>query len=220
MAATVFGATEHGMHRFVEGFAEMSATMASILAHRFARVAGVELHWAELGAGRPILLLHGLCDSHRTWLPVAPALARSRRVLMLDLAGHGQSSRPDASYTLDWHASVVGAWLEALNLEEVDLVGHSFGAASPSGCSSPIASASAGSGSSPLEDSVARWASRSGGPRYRSSSSASASRSWHSARSGRSTQRAGRSRTKRSRCLCGSTRSPAPRGPSPGASAT
>jgi pimeloyl-ACP methyl ester carboxylesterase len=46
---------------------------------------------------------------------------------MLDLAGHGESSRPDASYSLDWHANVVGAWLEKLGLNEVDLVGHSFG---------------------------------------------------------------------------------------------
>lgn len=46
---------------------------------------------------------------------------------MLDLAGHGESSRPDASYTLDWHANVVDAWLEKLGLDEVDLVGHSFG---------------------------------------------------------------------------------------------
>jgi pimeloyl-ACP methyl ester carboxylesterase len=93
----------------------------------FARVGEVDLHWAELGTGRPLVLLHGLCDSHRTWFPVAPALARTRRVLMLDLAGHGESSRPDASYTLDWHANLVGDWLEGLGLGEVDLVGHSFG---------------------------------------------------------------------------------------------
>jgi pimeloyl-ACP methyl ester carboxylesterase len=71
--------------------------------------------------------LHGLCDSHRTWLKVAPMLARSRRVLMLDLAGHGLSERPDASYALEWHARIVGAWLEKLGLNGVDLVGHSFG---------------------------------------------------------------------------------------------
>jgi len=93
----------------------------------FVRVEGVDLHWSELGRGRPLVLLHGLCDSHRTWFPVAPALARSRRVLMLDLAGHGESSRPDASYTLDWHANLVGEWLEKLGLAEVDIVGHSFG---------------------------------------------------------------------------------------------
>ena len=92
-----------------------------------ARIGEVDLHWAELGSGPPLVLLHGLCDSHRTWFPVAPALARTRRVLMLDLAGHGESSRPDASYTLDWHANVVGAWLERARPGEVDLVGHSYG---------------------------------------------------------------------------------------------
>ncbi len=95
--------------------------------HSLARIREVDLHWAELGSGPPLVLLHGLCDSHRTWFPVAGALAQTRRVLMLDLAGHGESSRPDASYTLDWHADTVGAWLEKLGLQEVDLVGHSFG---------------------------------------------------------------------------------------------
>ena len=93
----------------------------------FVRLAGVRLHWAELGEGRPLVLLHGLGDSHRTWSTVAATLARSRRVLMPDLAGHGLSERPDASYTLEWHADVVGSWLKALQLEQVDLVGHSYG---------------------------------------------------------------------------------------------
>jgi pimeloyl-ACP methyl ester carboxylesterase len=93
----------------------------------FARIGEVNLHWEEVGSGAPLVLLHGLCDSHRTWLPVAPALARSRRVFMLDLAGHGESSRPDAPYTLDWHANVVGSWLGELGLTGVDLVGHSYG---------------------------------------------------------------------------------------------
>jgi pimeloyl-ACP methyl ester carboxylesterase len=93
----------------------------------FTRVEGCDLHWAELGQGPAIVLLHGLCDSHRTWLKAAPMLARSRHVFMLDLAGHGLSERPDASYALEWHARIVGAWLEALGLEDVDLVGHSYG---------------------------------------------------------------------------------------------
>ena len=93
----------------------------------FVHVQGFDLHYAELGEGRPLVLLHGLSDSHRTWSRIAPALARTRRVLMLDLAGHGLSARPDATYALAWHASVVGAWLDALGLDDVDLVGHSFG---------------------------------------------------------------------------------------------
>ena len=95
--------------------------------HGVVRVREVDLHWAEMGSGPPLVLLHGLCDSHRTWFPVASALARARRVLMLDLAGHGESLRPDAPYTLDWHAGIVAGWLAALGLDQVDLVGHSYG---------------------------------------------------------------------------------------------
>ena len=90
-------------------------------------VDGTVLHWAEIGHGRPLVLLHGLTDSHRTWHRVAGALSCERRVLMLDLPGHGLSGRPDRSYGLDWHADVVGAWMDQLGLDEVDLVGHSFG---------------------------------------------------------------------------------------------
>ena len=98
-------------------------------AHSSARAARVELHWAELGApdGRPVVLLHGISDSHRSWLKMAPHLAAGRRLLMPDLAGHGYSSRPDACYSLDWHARVVGRWLELEDLRDVDLVGHSYG---------------------------------------------------------------------------------------------
>jgi len=88
---------------------------------------GASLHWAELGRGRPLVLLHGLSDSHRSWRRVAAAMAEHRRVLMLDLPGHGLSGRPDACYSLDWHAAVVGDWIDRLGLEEIDLVGHSFG---------------------------------------------------------------------------------------------
>jgi len=86
----------------------------------------VSLHWTEAGAGRPIVLLHGLNDSHRTWRDIWPLLP-GRRVLMLDLPGHGLSSRPDAPYTLDWNATQVARWMEHLDLRDADVVGHSYG---------------------------------------------------------------------------------------------
>lgn len=104
-----------------------SDSSAAVPRSSFLNVDGIDLHWAELGSGPPLLLLHGLCDSHRTWLLVAPTLARGRRVLMLDLAGHGESARPDASYALEWHADLVAAWLAALGIAQADVVGHSYG---------------------------------------------------------------------------------------------
>jgi pimeloyl-ACP methyl ester carboxylesterase len=100
-------------------------------------VGGVLLHWVEFGetSGKalgkaPVVLLHGLNDSHLTWRQIATELARNRRVLVLDLPGHGHSDRPDAGYELAWYAQIVAGWIEALGLEareQVDVVGHSFG---------------------------------------------------------------------------------------------
>lgn len=102
--------------------------MPSPLARKaYFRFRGVDLHWAELGEGRPLVLLHVLADSHLSWSRVAPALAPHRRVLMPDLAGHGLSSRPDASYALKWHAQLITGWLDALALVDADVVGHSYG---------------------------------------------------------------------------------------------
>jgi pimeloyl-ACP methyl ester carboxylesterase len=100
------------------------------LRHAYAEVEGVRLHWAELGEPgerAPLVLIHGLMDSHLTWRKVAEELARDRRVLMPDLPGCGLSSRPNASYELEWHARIIARWLEQLGLPEVDVVGHSFG---------------------------------------------------------------------------------------------
>jgi pimeloyl-ACP methyl ester carboxylesterase len=77
-----------------------------------------------------VVLLHGLNDSHGTWRQIAADLALDRRVLALDLPGHGLSDRPDAGYELAWYGRIVARWIEGLGLqplEQVDIVGHSLG---------------------------------------------------------------------------------------------
>lgn len=91
------------------------------------RVFDTDIFHEEAGQGPPLVLLHGINDSHRTWKTVVPELARSRRVLVPDLPGCGLSGRPDASYSLEWQAKVVVAWLEALGIEQADMAGHSYG---------------------------------------------------------------------------------------------
>ena len=165
-----------------------------------ARVREVDLHWAELGSGPPLVLLHGLCDSHRTWFPVAPALARTRRVLMLDLAGHGESSRPDASYTLDWHANMVGALARGARPRR-GRPRRPFVRRRRRAVDAPRASpAHPAARSRGVRRARSRGrASRCGGRRFRSSSSASASPSCRSARRARSTPPGAHSRKKRLR---------------------
>jgi pimeloyl-ACP methyl ester carboxylesterase len=100
------------------------------LRSRFAVVHDTRLHWAEMGLAAdsvPLVMLHGLNDWHLTWRRVAPALATKRRLLMPDLAGHGWSERPNASYELAWHSRLIAKWFEAIGLEKVDVLGHSYG---------------------------------------------------------------------------------------------
>jgi pimeloyl-ACP methyl ester carboxylesterase len=91
------------------------------------RIDGVELHWTEQGAGRPLIVLHGLADSQHTWSAVTAELGRHYRVFCLDLPGCGLSGRPDATYSLDWQARMAVAWLDRLGLESYDVLGHSYG---------------------------------------------------------------------------------------------
>jgi pimeloyl-ACP methyl ester carboxylesterase len=104
--------------------------MANEVRDYFIDVDGVRLHWTEIGESpraAPVVLLHGLNNSCLSWSQVAPLLAKDRRVLMLDLPGHGQSARPDVGYELDWYAHITARWLEAVQIEKADIVGHSFG---------------------------------------------------------------------------------------------
>lgn len=99
----------------------------SVLRTARTRVMDTEIFHEEVGSGPPLVLLHGLNDSHRTWRRILPYLSQSRRILMPDLPGCGLSARPDACYSLDWQARVMSAWLGEFGIEETDLVGHSYG---------------------------------------------------------------------------------------------
>ena len=90
-------------------------------------IEGVELHWSVRGEGSPVVVLHGLSDSERSWWPVMAELGQRHRVFGLDLPGCGLSGRPDAPYGLDWQTRVVAAWLDRMGLEQCDVVGHSYG---------------------------------------------------------------------------------------------
>jgi pimeloyl-ACP methyl ester carboxylesterase len=78
---------------------------------------------------RSVLLLHGACGSHRRFTGWVPALARHRRMLRLDMRGHGLSAVPPPESPLDMPRLVadVVQVLDALGCEEVDVIGASAG---------------------------------------------------------------------------------------------
>lgn len=75
----------------------------------------------------PIVLLHGLGGSRSNWAFVAPELARTRRVLVVDLPGHGRSTALPAAPGLGPYADRVAKLLEDEGHAPADVVGHSLG---------------------------------------------------------------------------------------------
>jgi 2-succinyl-6-hydroxy-2,4-cyclohexadiene-1-carboxylate synthase len=61
------------------------------------RANGLEFHVEERGAGAPLVLLHGFTGSSESWWPVMDQLAGHRRVIAVDLVGHGRSDAPNDS---------------------------------------------------------------------------------------------------------------------------
>ncbi|MDH6707560.1 3-oxoadipate enol-lactonase [Kitasatospora sp. MAA19] len=78
--------------------------------------------------GPPLVLLHALGERATDWDVVLPALAPGHHVYALDLRGHGDSGRT-TPYGLEEMRDDVLAFLDALGLARVDLVGHSMGGA-------------------------------------------------------------------------------------------
>ena len=81
--------------------------------------------WGSPGAP-PLVLLHGLGEGAADWDGVAPAFARQRRVYAPDLRGHRRSDRP-GDYSVELMEADVRGFLDALELDRVDLIGHSMG---------------------------------------------------------------------------------------------
>ena len=90
---------------------------------------GVTLAYLDLGAreGRPLVLVHGYTDSARDWAPIEPLLVDKFRLIIVDLRGHGASSKPDCCYTRFDFADDIKLLLDALHVETADIAGHSLG---------------------------------------------------------------------------------------------
>jgi pimeloyl-ACP methyl ester carboxylesterase len=92
----------------------------------------IEIHgqpvtYHKMGEGPPVLLVHGITSSSRTWKSVMPRLAAKYTVIAPDLLGHGRSAKPQGDYSLGAYASGMRDLLVALDVPKATVVGHSLG---------------------------------------------------------------------------------------------
>jgi pimeloyl-ACP methyl ester carboxylesterase len=92
---------------------------------RIAQLPSGWLAYRVVGSGPPLILVHGLGGSGRWWDGNLPRLSRHFTVYVVDLMGFGDSARQP--FVLDQASAQLAAWIEALGLPSVRLVGHSMG---------------------------------------------------------------------------------------------
>lgn len=86
----------------------------------------MQLHFQQVGEGKPLVILHGIFGSSDNWLTVGKELAKNYRVYLVDLCNHGKSPRTE-QFNYQAMSAAVRQLLEEENIGKAVLLGHSMG---------------------------------------------------------------------------------------------
>ena len=92
-----------------------------------AQVDGIDLYYATIGKGPPVVLLHGGLANSDYWGNQVRALMPHHEVILVDSRGHGRSTRDKEPFGYDLMADDVVGLLDKLKIERADIVGWSDG---------------------------------------------------------------------------------------------
>lgn len=88
----------------------------------------MKMHHIQRGAGKPLLLIHGLGGSWRSWQTILDSLAAEREVIAVDLPGHGDTPALSGETSIRTLADSLTGFINENNLNGIDAVGSSMGA--------------------------------------------------------------------------------------------
>lgn len=111
-------------------FAASSARIDKGLApeSRFTTLDGARIHYVNYGKGsEALVLIHGWTMNAENWGDQIPDFAKRSRVIAIDLPGHGQSDKPQITYSMELFARAVEAVMRDAKVTRAVLVGHSMG---------------------------------------------------------------------------------------------
>lgn len=96
---------------------------------RYVSLGADRIHYITAGKGdRTIVFVHCWAGNLGFWREQIPALANQARLIFVDLPGHGQSDKPQTTYSMDLFADAVLAVLGDAKADKAIFVGHSMGA--------------------------------------------------------------------------------------------
>jgi pimeloyl-ACP methyl ester carboxylesterase len=95
---------------------------------RWTTLDGARIHYVNYGKGsEALVLIHGWTCNLDNWRDQFPDFAKRNRVIAIDLPGHGQSDKPQITYSMDLFARAVEAVMRDAKVKRAVLVGHSMG---------------------------------------------------------------------------------------------
>ncbi len=86
-----------------------------------------QLFYEDQGSGDVLCLLHGFLENHKMWNPIIENLSQQKRIITIDLPGHGDSALLEPSNSMHAMALSVNSVLEKLGVKSARMVGHSMG---------------------------------------------------------------------------------------------
>jgi len=102
--------------------------MASPASAEIHRTNGVEIEYRVVGAGEPLLLLHGFGECiDQSWGEIIPQLSASYRVIAVNQRGHGGSTNPAGKFTHAQSAEDIRSLMDALGIKTASAMGFSSG---------------------------------------------------------------------------------------------
>ncbi len=112
----------------VSAFA-LAQDVESRVKHGYAENNGVKIHYATMGSGPLVIMIHGFPDYWYTWRHQMAALADSYRVVAIDQRGYNLSDKPkgDENYDMKFLVGDVIAVIKAFNKEKAIVIGHDWG---------------------------------------------------------------------------------------------
>ena len=93
----------------------------------YARVNGLDLYYELHGSGQPLVVLPGSFWTIEAMGELVPQLAKTRRVIAVELQGHGHTADIERPLRYEWLADDIAALISHLGLEQADIFGYSMG---------------------------------------------------------------------------------------------
>ena len=95
----------------------------------YAPVNGLKMYYEIHGTGKPLVLIHGAFMTVEAWGDTLTELAKTRKVIAVELQGHGRTADIDRPFSYEQFADDVAALMRHIGVDKADILGYSLGGA-------------------------------------------------------------------------------------------